>query len=91
VNTANCWEHAETWGTDKHTYPSENVYGEETLEKRTDVWGNCPDRKNVLGDLKHGPGVQLIRISRRPQVSSAIIHSQYLSGMSWPSMLRSIK
>jgi len=49
VKTLNRWEHAETWGTDHHTYPSKNVEDEETLRKRTDVWGHGPNRKPVLG------------------------------------------
>jgi len=63
VNTLNRWEHAETWRTDHYTYPSKNVEDEETLRKRTDVRGNGPNRKPVLVDREHGPGVQLIGIS----------------------------
>jgi hypothetical protein len=55
-------EKAETWGTDNPTYPSKNVEDEETLGKCTEVRGNCPKRKPVLGDLEHGPGLQLIGI-----------------------------
>jgi len=49
-------------GTDKHTYPSKNVDDEETLRKRMDVRGHCPNRNPVLGDLEHEPGVCLIRM-----------------------------
>jgi len=47
VNTLNRWEHAETWGTDKTTYPLKNVEDEETLGNCTDVLGNGPNRKPV--------------------------------------------
>ena len=49
VNTVKCWGHAETLGTDNHTYPSKNVEDEETVRKRMDVRGNGPNRKPVLG------------------------------------------
>jgi len=42
VNTVNCWENAETWEADHHTYPSKNGEDEETLGKRTDVRGIVP-------------------------------------------------
>lgn len=62
VKTMNRWRHAETWGTDNYTYPSKNIKDEETVKKRTDVWGHGPNRKPVLGDLKHEPSVCLIRM-----------------------------
>jgi len=54
VNTLNRGEHAETWRTDNHTYPSKNGKIEETLGKRTNVRGIVPPENPCLGTSNVG-------------------------------------
>lgn len=53
-----CWGRAETFGTDKPTYPSKTVENNEPLGTGTNGGGIGPTR-TVLANLKDGTGPQL--------------------------------
>jgi hypothetical protein len=59
VNTVNRWGYVETLRIDEPTYPSKTAENSEPLGTCTKVEGNCSTR-TVLGNLKCGPGPQLI-------------------------------